>query len=71
LGGGQPPDVAIPLNFTAARLSSNLETGYWWSPAGDRWFYWEAYLRNYKINVYSFQNLPIKGIEEAGTGQEQ
>ena len=71
LGGGQPPDVAIPLNFTAAGLSSNLETGYWWSPAGDRWFYWEAYLRNYKINVYSFQNLPIKGIEEAGTGQSK
>ena len=71
LGGGQPPDVAIPLNFTAAELSSNLETGYWWSPAGDRWFYWEAYLRNYKINVYSFQNLPIKGIEEAGTSQSK
>jgi hypothetical protein len=71
LGGSQPPDVAIPLNFTVAELTSNIETGYWWSPSGDRWAYWYVYLKDYKIDVYSFQNLPIKGIEEAGTGQSK
>jgi len=65
LGGSQPPDVAIPLNFTAANFTSNL----WFGRVLSTYYYWDISLRDYTIDIYSFQNLPIKGIEEAGTGQ--
>jgi hypothetical protein len=65
LGASQPPDVAIPLNFTVVNLTSNLRSGL----VLDTLFFWEVSLKDYTIDVYSFQNLPITGIEAAGEGQ--
>jgi hypothetical protein len=68
LGGSQPPDVAIPLNFTVVKITSNLPSGGLPPPFGIARF-WDVDLNDYTIDIYSFQHLPIKGIEEAGAGQ--
>jgi hypothetical protein len=68
LGGSQPPDIAIPLNFTVADFASNLWTGL--SMDGS---YADVYvcLKDYTIDIYSFQQLILEGIENPDAGQSQ
>jgi hypothetical protein len=61
LGGSQPPDVAIPLNFTVEKFTSGSATS-----KGMEW--WDVFLTNYTIDTYSFMGLGIQGME-ADEGQ--
>jgi hypothetical protein len=66
LGANQPADVAIPLNFTVENLTSNIWTG----QQLDTLSFWDAELRDYTIDTYSFASLGIKGME-ANEGQSK
>lgn len=65
LGPASPRDVGIPLNVTVANFASDIPTGYKW-PAG--LYFWWVGLRDYNVDVYSFPNLTIGGLED-GQGQ--
>jgi hypothetical protein len=57
---GSHDDVGIPLNFTVTNFDSNLPVGHY--PGGFD-FWWNVYLTDYTIDVYSFPLLRICGME--------
>lgn len=56
---GTHDDVGVPLNFTVRNFNSNLPTG----QMGICFRFWYLYLFVNTVDVYSFQNLRITGIE--------
>jgi hypothetical protein len=54
LGGSNPPDMGIPLNFTVANVTSGIIGG------GN---FWRVFLSNYSIDTYSFTNLQLGNME--------
>jgi hypothetical protein len=57
LDGSQPPDIGIPLNMTVLDFNSSL-------PVGEPYYdWWDFKLTNYSLNLSSFSNLCIAGME--------
>ena len=58
-------DVGVTINLTSRAFDSNKEVGL----VGATMLWWELSLRDYTLDIYSFPNLEVKGLEFSDEGE--